>query len=276
MTSKTNGAVPWVLLTNDDGVDSPALVPLLRELSGIIQVRAVVPAQECSWTAKILSRFAPLQVEPRKCGGFPVWAVNGYPADCANLGIHTLFETPPTLVISGVNLGSNAGLAFFLSSGTVGAAIEGMLGGVSAAAFSVQLNAADYACWRQQRKLAPGMAELLNNAAVVTGEIVRELLLGGLPGGSSLLNVNLPPTTTPQTPRRLAGVTLTDYGAYFTPDGPGRFIHRFSGLQVRKANQSGDIAVLERGEVAIAPLRFVLDMQPTAADRRRFEKGDEA
>ena len=262
-----------MLITNDAGVDSPALVPLLRELTKIIRVRAVVPAAECSWTAKMLSRFAALKVEQRQCAEYAVWTVNGYPADCANLGIHTLFESPPILLVSGINMGCNAGLAFLLSSGTVGAAIEGMLGGLSAAAFSLQLKAADYECWRRDRELAPGIVALLNNAAVVTCEIVQELLEKGMPGGASLLNVNMPSTTTPVTPRRLTGLTLTDYGAYFTPDEHGNYIHRYSGLQVRAANETGDIAVLERGEVAIAPLRFALDMQPTKADRRRFEKG---
>ena len=54
---------PWVLLTNDDGADSPALVPLLEELSAVVEVRAVVPASECSWTAKMVSRFVQLELD---------------------------------------------------------------------------------------------------------------------------------------------------------------------------------------------------------------------
>ena len=261
-----------MLLTNDDGADSPALIPLLRELSEIAEIRAVVPAQECSWTAKIMSRFTPLEVEKREQEGFEIWAVNGYPADCANLGMHTLFETPPALVVSGVNMGTNAGLAFLLSSGTVGAAIEGMLGGMPAAAFSMQLEGADYALWRRQRALSTAVEGLLENAAVVAREIVEELLRGGLPRGAALLNVNMPPTTTLQTPRRLTGVTATGYGAYFAPAGRGKFTYSFSGLQIRDADPNGDIAALERGEVAITPLRFSLDMPPTAEDRQRFER----
>lgn len=272
MTRKGDGAAPWVLLTNDDGVDSPALIPLLRELSVVAEIRAVVPAQECSWTAKIMSRFTPLEVEKREQEGFEIWAVNGYPADCANLGMHTLFETPPALVVSGVNMGSNAGLAFLLSSGTVGAAIEGMLGGMPAAAFSVQLESEDFALWRRQRALSAGVEKLLENTAVVTRQIVEELLRGGLPQGAALLSVNMPPTTTPQTPRRLTGVAATGYGAYFAPAGPGKFSYCFSGLQIREADPDGDIAALERGEVAITPLRFVLDMPPTVGDRQRFER----
>lgn len=269
---KEDEVAPWVLLTNDDGADSPALIPLLRELSKVVEIRTVVPAQECSWTAKIMSRFTPLEVEKRDQEGFEIWAVDGYPADCANLGMHTLFQTPPVLVVSGVNMGTNAGLAFLLSSGTVGAAIEGMLGGMPAAAFSVQLESEDYALWRQHRALSAAVEELLENAAVVTRQIVEELLGGGLPRDAALLSVNMPSTTTPQTPRRLTGVAATGYGAYFASAGGGTFAYSFSGLQMRKPDPGGDIAALERGEVAITPLRFSLDMPPTVEDRQRFER----
>jgi len=264
----------WVLLTNDDGVDSPALVPLLRELSRVVAVRTVVPAEECSWTGKIMSRFDPLELNEVKREGFRIWTLSGYPADCANLGMHTLFESRPALVVSGVNMGSNAGLAFFLSSGTIGAAVEGMLGGLPAAAFSAQLQREDFARWRRHRELTPAVATLLINAAVVTREIVEEVLRSGLPQGASLLTVNMPPATTPETPRRLTGMAATGYGSFFAPgERAGRFEYRFSGLQIREENPRGDIAALERGEVAITPVRFALDVGPTEVDRRRFERG---
>ena len=264
---------PWVLVTNDDGVDSPALVPLLRELSAIAEVRAVVPASECSWAAKIVSRFARLELEVVERSGFRIWTLDGFPADCASVGIHNLFDSRPALVVSGVNIGTNAGLAFLLSSGTVGAAIEAMISGVPSAAFSAQLKEEDYARWRQHRD--PGsLDELWKNTAVVTREIVAELLSGGLPQGASLLTVNMPTDTTPKTPRCLTGVTTTEYGAVFVRhEASGHFEHRFSGLQLPDDDPQGDIAALARGEVAITPIRFALSVEPTPADRRRFERG---
>ena len=64
---REGGTQPWVLLTNDDGVDSPAVPSLLRELSAVAHVRAVLPASECSWAGKVLSRFGVLEAAP--CGG---------------------------------------------------------------------------------------------------------------------------------------------------------------------------------------------------------------
>lgn len=270
-------AETWVLVTNDDGVDSPALKPLLAELGRIVEVRAVVPAAECSWTAKVMSRFRPVEVVRSEQAGHAVWAVTGYPADCANLGVHTLFATRPALVVSGVNMGNNAGLAYLLSSGTVGAALEGALAGIPAAAFSVQLDDQDYARWRGHRELSPAVGRLLDQAARTTAQIAAEVLAGGLPAGADLLNVNLPATLGPDTARRFAPVTRTAYGPYFAPaDGDGRYRYRFSGLRVTAEDPDGDLAVLGRGEVAISGIRLSMGAAPGEVDRARFERPGES
>lgn len=264
----------WILVTNDDGVDSPALPPLLQALAPLLPVRAVVPAAECSWTAKVMSRFRQVEVVARPDIGADVWSASGYPADCANLGVHSLFASRPALVVSGVNLGNNAGLAYFLSSGTVGAALEGALAGVPALALSVQLGDRDYARWRGQRQLNPGVAALLAAAADVAAQIAAEVLAGGLPADADLLNVNLPASLGPTTPRRFATVTRTAYGPYFAPAGAeGAFGYHFSGLHVRSGDQGGDVATLSRGEVAITAVRLALAASPTAGERARFERG---
>ena len=86
---------PQVLVTNDDGADSPLLVPLLWELSKLAELCPVVPAAECSWTSKSMSRFEPLVLAEIECGGFPVQTLTGKPADCANIGIHNLCPEKP-------------------------------------------------------------------------------------------------------------------------------------------------------------------------------------
>ena len=272
MAEKVCDKKPWVLVTNDDGADSPALVPLLRELSTLTEVRAVVPASECSWTSKIVSRFTPLDVGEMESGGFKIWTLSGYPADCANIGIHNLFDSRPELVVSGINIGTNAGLAYMLSSGTVGAATESMLCNVPSAAFSLQLKAKDFARWRQFRD-PKSLEGLWEGPAAVTREIVEELLAGGMPREASLLSVNMPPDPTRETLRCLTRVANTRYGAVFVRNGDSdRFEHRFSGLLPGKEDAHGDMAALARGEVAITPIRFALDVEPAEADRRRFEQ----
>ncbi len=264
---------PWILLTNDDGADSPVLVPLMEELSAIAEVRTVVPASECSWTAKIMSRFNPVPLVEIERSGQRIWTLGGYPADCANIGIHSLFSTPPALVVSGINMGTNAGLAFFLSSGTIGAAVEGFLAGVTAVAFSLELPKEDFALWRKERRLENRVEQLLANASAVTRQIVDEVWNRGLPDGASLMTVNMPTSTDLQTPRRFTGVARTAYGSIFSrnPD-EDRFDYRFSGLQILDEGVAGDVGALQEQIIAMTPVRFALDVEPTPEDRQRFER----
>ncbi|HCV23342.1 MAG: 5'/3'-nucleotidase SurE [Gemmatimonadetes bacterium] len=262
----------WVLVTNDDGVDSPALRPLLTEISELCPVVGIAPAQEFSWTSKTLSRFARPRLERQDedlpC---PLFSLDGSPADCANVGVHCLYSNPPSLVVSGMNVGANAGLAFLLSSGTVGAAVEGMLSGVPSIAFSVQLRAQDYARWRTERE--DFLESTWKNGAAVSGQITAEVLTHGLPAGSSVLSVNMPPDIQISTPRCLTRVTPTSYGSFFRQCDDGSFEHHYNGYRRVGSGEDGDIEVLERGQVAMTPLRFDLTAPIDSTDQARFETG---
>ncbi|MFC1526197.1 5'/3'-nucleotidase SurE [Candidatus Latescibacterota bacterium] len=262
---------PWVLVTNDDGIDSPALLPLLAELQEIGPVRALVPSREYSWSSKTLSRFSRLELQQVYRDGAPVWTLDGSPADCANAGVHNFCPTPPRLVVSGVNIGANAGLSFLLSSGTVGAAVEAMLSGIPAVASSLQMHPQDYERWSQHRDLAD-LAPQWSLAAALTREVVEEVLEQGMPGGAPLVSINMPPGLELETERVLTGVTQTCYGPFFARRDGGALEHEYSGLRVVAPHSNGDIEALARGQVAITPLRFNLDVAPTEEDRRRFER----
>ncbi|MCJ7726202.1 MAG: 5'/3'-nucleotidase SurE, partial [Acidimicrobiia bacterium] len=114
----------WILVTNDDGVDAKALVPLARALGDLATVRVVAPDGERSWIGKAITRHQPLHVESIERGGLEMLSCSGTPADCVQLGIHTLFDEPPALVVSGINLGYNHGTGSLHTSGTVGAVLE--------------------------------------------------------------------------------------------------------------------------------------------------------
>lgn len=262
---------PWILVTNDDGIDTPALLPLLTELQQLGSVRALVPAREYSWSSKTLSRFAQLDIQQVDLQGAEVFTVDGSPADCANVGVYNLWPSPPSLVVSGVNVGANAGLSFLLSSGTVGAAVEAMLSGIPAVASSLQMMPEDYERWRRHRDMGD-LASQWALAAAVTREVVAEVRFGGMPEGASLVSINMPPGLGPETERVLTGVTETCYGPFFARRDGGGLEHEYSGLSILAPHPRGDIEALERGQVAITPLRFSLDVHPTEADRRRFER----
>jgi 5'-nucleotidase len=262
---------PWILLTNDDSVDSPALPPLLAALRFLAPVRTLVPAQEYSWSSKTLSRFARLRLDRAHHLGDGAHTIEGSPADCANVGIHHLTSDKPGLVVSGVNIGENAGLAFLLSSGTVGAAIEASLAGVPAAAFSLKLTPEVYNAWRESRDPAR-MAPIWERAAAIAQDITRELLSGGLPEGARLISVNIPQQADLATPRVLTQVSETSYGSFFRQEKDGTLVHHYSGQRRTKANPVGDVDVLEGGSVSITPMRLSLDTTPSPEDRSRFER----
>jgi 5'/3'-nucleotidase SurE len=126
-----------ILLTNDDGIDSMALLPTLKELSKVGNVNCVVPAKEQSWKGKsITRRVKKIEKKQIKIEKYDVITLDALPADCANYGIYNL-ENKPDLVISGANLGHNLGISNFYSSGTIGAALEGHFSGIKSIAISV-------------------------------------------------------------------------------------------------------------------------------------------
>ncbi|MFL2540441.1 MAG: 5'/3'-nucleotidase SurE [Candidatus Latescibacterota bacterium] len=263
-----------ILLTNDDGVDSPLLVPLVRELSELAQVCTVVPAAECSWTSKIVSRFDALTYAEVDRDGFSIHTLTGYPADCTNIGIHNLSPAQPALLVSGINMGTNAGRSFTLSSGTIGAAVEGFLSGVPAAAFSLELPKEGYALWRRERRLDPELADLLAVAAAITGDIVFELLRGGLPEGADMVSVNIPASATMESPRRLTGLAQTEYGSLFESNSAqSQFAYSNCKVRIVGDQVGSDLEAMGRGEVSITPLRYALSAPIGAADRQRFERG---
>ena len=265
---------PPVLVTNDDGADSPLLVPLLRELSELAELCVVVPAAECSWTSKSMSRFEPLVLAGIECGGFPVQTLTGKPADCAHIGIHNLCSPKPALVVSGINMGTNSGLAFTLGSGTIGAAVEGFLAGVPSVAFSLDLPEPAFALWRRCRQLDPALDELVAAAAAVAAEIAAEILRGGLPAGADMIAVNMPVNARRESPRCLTGLARMSYGPLFARrEDESHFAYHSCQVQLVGDGANSDVEALARGEVAITPLRYSLSAPISSVDRQRFERG---
>jgi 5'-nucleotidase len=126
--------VERILITNDDGIDAPGLavaIDVASELATEVWVSA--PATDCSGTSRQISLHSPLRILRR---GERTIAVTGSPADSAVVGLrHLMRDTPPDLVISGVNAGSNHSKELGYS-GTVGAALTARMMGVRAVALS--------------------------------------------------------------------------------------------------------------------------------------------
>lgn len=163
----------FILVTNDDGVHSPGLAALADAVSAEGEVVVVAPDRNRSAIGHALSLDTPLRADELRSG---VFAVDGTPTDCVNLGVHGLVDGKPRIVVSGINLGANLG-DDITYSGTVCAAMEAALMGYPAVAFS--LDAREFT------------TERLARADRIVRLVTRQILQQGLPEGT-FLNVNIP------------------------------------------------------------------------------------
>lgn len=124
------------LISNDDGINSPSLRFLAETLSAYGKVFCCAPNSEQSGVSQAFTFRKPLPANELDSWPGPTWSIGGTPADCVKLGINELVNEKIDLVITGINLGLNLGVAV-VYSGTVGAAREAALWNVPAIAMSV-------------------------------------------------------------------------------------------------------------------------------------------
>lgn len=122
-----------ILVTNDDGYQSPGIKLLASVASHFGKVITIAPDRNRSAISSALSLHKPIRMNEVEAG---IFSTDGTPVDCVNLGFFHALDRKPDWVLSGVNHGWNLGEDVFYS-GTVAAAIEGCLLGARSAAFSL-------------------------------------------------------------------------------------------------------------------------------------------
>jgi len=223
---------PTLLVTNDDGIDSTLLAALVRALLPLGRVTVAAPTGERSWIGKAIGRHRP-ELRTTRCDssfGCPAWAIDGTPADCVNLALGHLTKGPVDMVVSGINMGSNAGLPLILASGTVGAALEGALAGTRAVATSIRLARADFErLKRPDTTLPPRVAATIDTIAQHTATLCARLLRRPRPASPIVHNLNFPPRTRPDTPLLRTAAARIRVGPLWVPSGkPGRYRFNFA------------------------------------------------
>lgn len=165
-----------ILVSNDDGIDSPGIFALAEAMKTIGEVCVVAPNKQQSAVAHAMTVTTPLRATPfYKNGTFFGYAINGTPADSVKLGLCSILDELPDLVITGINHGLNTSVNM-IYSGTVAAATEGMLRNIPSIAFSLSSYDTAVDC---------------SAAAEFSTTITKKILQTGLPTGT-LLNVNIP------------------------------------------------------------------------------------
>jgi len=232
-----------ILLTNDDGIQAPALKQLKSALSDLGRVVIVAPDRDQSATSHALTLYRPFRIERPEPD---VFAVDGTPTDCVVVATHGLIDETPGLVVSGINHGPNMGEDVFYS-GTVAAAIEGALNGLPSLAVSLVARRSEQVSWQDPVR--------------VTRTIVDAVLHHGL-APKSLLNVNLP--WRPGEPYR--GIRVTKLGQRVYQDAliqktdpRGRPYYWIGGDEPVWVDEEGtDFVAVSEGFASVTPLMLDL------------------
>src|ERR687883_435284 len=165
-----------ILVTNDDGVDSPGLSALARALRQVDDICVIAPNRNGTAAGHTKTLDRPLRVTRivLPASRLSAYSSDGSPSDCVALAFLGLAPQRPALVVSGINTGPNMG-SDITYSGTVSAAMEGVVSGVPAIAVSL----ADYYEWD------------FRFAATFAARLAKRVLREGL-ASDVLLNVNVP------------------------------------------------------------------------------------
>jgi 5'-nucleotidase len=257
-----------VLITNDDGIRAGGLQALRKALIGIegLEVHVVAPDSNRSATARSITTRSPLWVEEIPFeDGSSGYATDGTPVDCVRFAELGLIGERPELIVSGINHGSNLG-DDITYSGTVAAALEGIVLGIPAIALSLQSEAsgADYYARREYDFTA---------SAAFSAELVRRVAEDPLPA-DTLLNVNFPSGEP-------GGVEVTHLGKRLYNDemklvdkdpDTGRHRYQIYGYEPSFEDERGsDLSAIAHERISVTPVHFDLTDRPSLDRLRKWD-----
>lgn len=232
-----------ILISNDDGIHAKGIYHLFKALEKEVEIFIVAPAFEQSAKSVSVTLRKPIAIEKKEWPSAEAWAVYGTPADCVRIALHSILDFKPDLIVSGINRGSNAG-GNYLYSGTVAAAIEGVMNGIPSIAFSCQ----DY----------PDPDYSLAETDAL--KIVRYFLDHPMREGT-LMNVTFPAKTY----HPMRGIKLTRNGRGFYGGKPDKRVHPtdhysyywLGGTYMAfEEHEESDVSWLQKGFTTVAPLHI--------------------
>jgi 5'-nucleotidase len=226
-----------ILIANDDGIYSPGLAALANVARDFGEVRVVAPDVEQSSASHAITASKPLNYRrTRIIKDVEAYRVNGTPADCVALGAFHWENVD--VVLAGINMGPNLGMALW-HSGTLAAAKQAALLGLRGIAFSSIVVGEE----PDMSGLEPYVAKVLE--LILPQESLR------------LVNVNLPPQ-----PRGLSWTrqAVEKYDGKVVPgeDPMGRRHFWFTVVPLERPHAGTDLWAMAEGYISITPLRLDL------------------
>lgn len=222
-----------ILITNDDGVTSPALAALADWAERLGTVTVIAPREEQSGKSHSIDFHAPIEIKQVTLAtGRAAYSVASTPADCVRFGVLGLKQRYD-LVLSGINHGYNLGCDI-VYSGTVGAIFEAARQGIKGIALSTDFG--DY-----------------RGALGALDKIKRYFDERGLLDINGLYNVNIPPVSDGIRITRQGGIFYTDE---FVHKGNDMYMQEGSAVQYDTLHEELDIAAIGDGYISVTPLLF--------------------
>jgi len=246
---------PLILLTNDDGIQSPGIHAAARTLSEIGEVVLVAPREQSSASGRSHPLNSDGKIDPVECCfddlNLKAFAVGGSPAQCVARALVQLLSRKPDLVVAGINYGENFGTGITVS-GTIGAALEAASFGIPTLASSLQLiDISDF------DKFNPEVS--FEAAAFFTAKFAKVILEHRMPAEVDLLKLEVPARATPQTAWRMTRLARHMYyepsfDAELVWGEPSRLNYQISVKPDQVAPDSDIYTVMFDHMVAVTPL----------------------
>lgn len=258
---------PLILITNDDGIDSPGLAAVAAALDPLGELLIVAPRTQQTSMGRSRSqgegRDGRLFKREITHGdkSWPAFAANATPALTVDHALQQLADRPVSLVVSGINYGENVG-ACVTVSGTIGAALEAAEHAIPAIAASLEFDHTDHHNFDPEVDFSV--------AAHFVHMFAERMLNKRMPADVDLLKIDIPAPATVETPWM---VTHQDRLDYYQPlverrqdqfQGENIFEHRQQ--KGRYSEKGSDAYALAHGVVAVTPLSLDLTSRTSLAD----------
>ena len=242
-----------VLITNDDGIGAKGLNAVREQLAALpdLEISVIAPDSNRSATARSITTRSPLWVQEIDFpDGSRGYATDGTPVDCVRFAELGLIGERPELIVSGINHGANLG-DDITYSGTVAAALEGIVLGIPAIAVSQQ-SAAREMDFRFGREFD------FTVAAALTAQIVTRIASDPLPK-DTLLNVNVPAGDPSGIEVTHLGKRLYDDEMRLVEEEGDRKRYEIYGFEPSFKDEKGsDLSAIAQGRIALTPVHFDL------------------
>ncbi|MFK8038199.1 MAG: 5'/3'-nucleotidase SurE [Crocinitomicaceae bacterium] len=250
---------PLILITNDDGITAKGIRFLVEAMKPLGEIVVVAPDKPQSGMGHAITIHDPLRLEKSSVfEGVEAYTCSGTPVDCVKIAIYEVLKKRPTLLVSGINHGSNAATNI-LYSGTMSAAVEGAIENIPSIGFSLldfDKNADFDASMHYARIIA------------------EQVLKNGLPG-SNCLNVNIPKGPL----KEIKGAKICRQGRAYWDDQFEKRKSPFGGdyywmsgqFTVSDKGEDTDMWALDHNYVSIVPIQFDMTAHHLISSLNEFD-----